>query len=266
MRIQAFPAIANGGVFVATGDIDRDGFADVIVGTQGPRPAQVRVFSGRRGNVLADFYAFEDGVTPAATPLPLRVHSLVATTRVFGPARGGLQVAARVAGGDVDGDGFADVMVASGEGVKPRIEVYSGKLLTDAAAAAKIVSIAVSSTPGAGWNGNGAFVAAADMNGDGRSEIVVSFDGSPVVSVVNPRNGSVLSSLDLTTLPGGLRYGQGARIAARAGRIAIATGPGVAPSVRVLAFEMIGAEATWSSEPLTLPRLGAIGKNGLFIG
>jgi len=182
------------------------------------------------------------------------------------PAIGGLQVAVRVAGGDVNGDGFADVIVASGEGVAPRVEVYSGKLLTQAAANARIASFAVSSTPGAGWNGNGAFVAAADMNRDGRSEIVVSFDGSPSVSVVNPLDGGVLSSVDLTTLMGGAMFGQGARIAARAGRIAIATGPGVAPSARVLAFEMIGMQGVWSIEPLTLPELGAIGTNGLFIG
>jgi len=50
--------------------------------------------------------------------------------------------------------------------------------------------------------------------------------------------------------------------AARAGRVAIASGPGVAPTGRVLAFRNLA----WAVEPLTQPRLGATGTNGLFIG
>lgn len=237
-RLRAFNNIPKGGgVFVATADVDRDGFADLIVGTQGARPAQVIVVSGRRGNVLARFNAFGNG-----SPV---------------------QVAARVAGGDVDGDGFGDVVVSSGVGIKPRAEVYSGRLLTQGAAAPRIAAFALSATPGAGRTGNGAYVAAADMTGDGRCELVVSFDGRPTVSVVNGLTGSVLSSVNLTTLPGlGPTFAKGARIAARAGRVAIASGPGVAPTVRILAFRSLA----WAVEPLTQPRLGATGTNGLFIG
>jgi hypothetical protein len=39
-----------------------------------------------------------------------------------------------VATSDINRDGFADVIVASGVGIKPRAEVYSGLLLTRAAA------------------------------------------------------------------------------------------------------------------------------------
>jgi hypothetical protein len=92
---------------------------------------------------------------------------------------------------------------------------------------------------------------------------VVSFDGRPTVSVIDGRTGGVLSTVNLTTLPEvGATFGTGARIAARAGRVAIASGPGVAPSVRVLAFRNLA----WSVEPLVQPKLGATGTAGLFIG
>jgi hypothetical protein len=238
---QQFRAFTNipkgGGVFVATGDINRDGFADVIVGTQGQRAAEVIVVSGRRGDVLGQFKPFGNGKP--------------------------VIVAARVAGGDVNGDGFADVIVASGVGIKPRAEVYSGWLLTSSAATTRIAAFALSATPGAAWTGNGAFVAAADMNGDGKAEIVASFNGRPIVSVVNGLTGSVVSAVNLSTLPGvGTAFAQGARIAARAGRIAIVSGQGVTPTMRILAFKSLA----WSVEPLTQPRLGATGTNGLFIG
>jgi hypothetical protein len=266
MRFEAFTTIPEGGVYVATGDIDCDGYGDVIVGTQGLRPAQVRVFSGRRGTVLADFYAFQTTESQGATELPGRFS--VTGSTVFGPSTVGLSVSARVAGGDVDGDGFADVTVGTGEGTKPTVEVYSGFALTkkQPVSKAKIASYAVSSTPSGGWTGNGVFVAAADMNGDGACEVAVSFDGSPIVSVLNGLDGTVISSIDLTTLAGGLRYGQGARIAARSGRIAIATPAGVAPTVRSLAFTMIGDQAFWVLEDISVPRLGWTGKNGVFVG
>src|SRR5262249_27540840 len=75
-----------GGVFVAGGDIDLDGFADVIVATD-VGAAHVKVFSGRDGSLLRSFFAYEG-------------------------FSGGVTVAA----GDVDGDGRADVITGTATG------------------------------------------------------------------------------------------------------------------------------------------------------
>lgn len=88
----------RGGVYVAAGDVDRDGAADVIVGAGEGGGSRVRVFDGRTGGVLADFFAFEETF------------------------RGGVRVAA----GDVDGDGDgpAEVVVGAGPGGGPRVSVF----------------------------------------------------------------------------------------------------------------------------------------------
>jgi hypothetical protein len=240
MQFRAFPNLpVGGGVFVATGDVNRDGFADVIAGSDGSRAAQVIVVSGRRGEVLRQFLPFGNGKA--------------------------VVVAARVAGGDVDGDGFADVVVATGPGRSPRAEVYSGKLLVrnTNAVQARIASFALAAGTGRNQAGNGVFVAAADMTGDGKAEVIASFDGRPTVSVINGLTGRVLSAVNLATLPGaGPAFAKGVRVAARANRIAIVTGPGSQPALRILAFRNLA----WSVSPLKSPALGATGTKGLYIG
>ena len=126
-----------------------------------------------------------------------------------------------------------------------------------------MAAFALSSVPGKPQAGNGAYVAAADMNGDGRAELVVSFNASPTVSVVEGTTGKVLSSVNLSTGLGlGAGFARGATVAARANRIAVATGPGVAPAARILAFRSLA----WSVEAIQPPPVATAARTGLYVG
>src|SRR6266487_4805471 len=84
----AFATSFTGGVFVASGDVNGDGFADIITGAGAGGGPHVKVFNGKTEAVMQDFFAFDPGFTDAV----------------------------RVASGDVNGDGFADIIAGAGAG------------------------------------------------------------------------------------------------------------------------------------------------------
>src|SRR5262249_39561411 len=77
----------NGGVFVAAGDVNKDGAADIIVGADAGGASEVQVFNGRNGAMMLDFFA-------------------------YGAFAGGVRVGAA----DINGDGFADIITGAGPG------------------------------------------------------------------------------------------------------------------------------------------------------
>ncbi|VTS05531.1 FG-GAP repeat protein [Tuwongella immobilis] len=108
---QPFEATFTGGVNVALGDINQDGFPDVIVGAGPGGGPRIRVFEGSavrnqgRGfnpnltsNVLADFFAYESS------------------------QRGGVYVAA----GNFFGLSNEELVVGAGPGGGPRVRVLDG--------------------------------------------------------------------------------------------------------------------------------------------
>ncbi|MBX3400769.1 MAG: PKD domain-containing protein [Gemmataceae bacterium] len=182
----AYEETYRGGVRVAVGDTQGDGSADVITATGiggGPR---VRVIDSETQAVLADFFVYEetyrggmflavgdvndDGADDIATAPDVgggpRVKVVDGKTQktifddfVFDPE---LRNGTRVALNDVNGDGFADVVVSSGPGGNRvrAIDVKNGRTIFD--------QVVFDTT-----NTGGVFVAAGDVEGDGRAEIIV---------------------------------------------------------------------------------------------
>lgn len=143
----AYPGF-SGGVTVAAGDVNGDGRADIITGAASESAGHVKVFDGRSGAELRSFLAYDAGFTGG----------------VF------------VGGGDIDGDGFDDIITGAGpaESGGPHVKVFSG---ADHSLLASF--LAYSST----FKG-GVRVGAGDVNGDGVPDVITA-PGSGLPPTVN---------------------------------------------------------------------------------
>ena len=153
---------------VALGDVNGDGVTDFIAGAGPGGASRVRVIDGRDGTtVLADFLAFDPSFT------------------------GGVYVAA----GDLTGDGLADVVVTpdapDGQGIGPVVRVFGGASLRGGTntplKVADFLGIAdLAGNADTSFRG-GARAAVADVNGDGRPDLLITAGstGGPRVTVWN---------------------------------------------------------------------------------
>jgi len=154
----------TGGLFVAAGDMNGDGKAEIAVSADSGGGGRVAIFQLVNGELirLSDFFGIQDP-----------------------NFRGG----SRVAIGDVDGDSFGDLIVGAGFGGGPRVAIFSGpSLLQGFSAPPKLVPdfFAFGGTDVQTLR-NGVFVGAGDMTGDGKADLIVGGGpgGGPRVLVIS---------------------------------------------------------------------------------
>jgi hypothetical protein len=193
---DAFPGFV-GGVFVAGGDVNGDGSANIITGTDAGASGAVKVFTGS-GLLLANFFAYGVGFT------------------------GGVRVAA----GDVNGDGSADIITGAGGASGGHVKVFNGLTM------AEIRSFL---PYGVGYTG-GSYVAGGDVNGDGLADVVVGTDsGTPHVKVFSGADNSELYSFFAydPSFAGGVRVAAGDLNGDGRADIITGAGPGGVAQVKV---------------------------------
>ncbi len=153
--VTPFGSGFTGGVRVAVGDVNGDTIPDLIVGAGAGGGPQISVYNGANGNLLTTFFAFETAY------------------------RAGVVVAA----GDVNADRYADIIVGSSAGAA-RVSVFDGKT------GAEYSTLFAYEPTFLG----GVTVASADVNADGRADVIVGAGkgGAPRVRALSGATGAEL--------------------------------------------------------------------------
>jgi len=208
--VQPFGPDFTGGLMVAVGDIDGNGVGDVAVAADMGGGPRVSIYLNGVSELTNNFFALDDAF------------------------RGGL----RIALGDVDGDGRADLVVAGGPGAGPRIATYDARTLTNFHTPERLFNDFFALDPATRL---GCFVAVGDLNGDGRADIAVSSDagGGPIVSIFDGQSFFTQPELLANFLAGNPDARGGLRIAIRdisvdeGLELIVGDGPGAGSTVRV---------------------------------
>jgi hypothetical protein len=231
--IAPFEAKFTGGVFVAAGDLTGDGKAELIITPDQGGGPRVRVFSGGTFTQLADFFGIDDP--------NFRGGARAAVGDINGDGTGDLIVAAGfgggprvavfdgksigpnpvklfgdffafeptlsngvfVAAGDLNGDGYADLIAGGGPGGGPRVLVLSGKDLMSGTKT-PLANFFVGDPNSRG----GVRVAVADLDGDNQADLVVGSgtgNGSRVTSYLGKNitaNGTPPEQFGFDAFPG----------------------------------------------------------------
>ena len=220
----AYDSSFRGGAFVASNDLNGDGFADIITGPGPGGGPHVRAFSGKDGTIIADFFAYDPSFRGGVTVAVGDVNGDGVHDIITGPGPGGgsqievidgtklglknpitaqiLPAAVYasffafdpsfiggvfVGAGNLDGDKFADIVAGPLTRGSPRAVVFTGKALQQA-------NSIFTSDPGLR---TGLRFTLADTNGDGIDELVVVAGpgGGPQEVVINPLTGEVIQSV-----------------------------------------------------------------------
>lgn len=157
----------TGGAYVAAGDVNGDGLADIIVGTTAAP-------TGNLGTSTAARVRVYDGATGASL--------LTTNLQPYASFAGGAYVGA----GDIDADGLAEIITGAGKNGGPEVKAY--KFDTEHGTTAKLMSFLAYDASFTG----GVRVSGGDADGDGLSEIITG-PGSGLASDLTIRNPHTLA-------------------------------------------------------------------------
>jgi hypothetical protein len=213
-----------GGIYVATGDVNGDGYTDIITGTDADNPddsdpftaARVRVFSGAPGS----------GGAMLVDILP------------YGSFTGG----ARVSSADLNADGRDDPITAAGPGGGPHVLAYDAADSTLYSSSSPPISALLRNffAYNPGFTG-GVYIAAGDINGDIVPDIITGpgAGGGPNVVAYSGVDQSILTSFFAyaPTFSAGVRVAVGDISGSGINSIVTGPGPGGASHIRTFALD-----------------------------
>jgi hypothetical protein len=245
----------NVGANVAVGDIEHNGFADIVTGADVGNP-DVRVY---RGKDIATGTFKPDGASLIAQFFPYALQ---------------FNVGANVAVGDVTGDGFADVVTGATAG-NPDVRVYNGKDIAQGKFQPTGSSLLAQFFPFALQFNVGAFVAVGDTTGSGFGDVITGATvGNPDVHVYSGQaiakgtfnNATPDASLRNQFFAYGLNFNIGAAVASAdfegTGKFDILTGASAGtPHCRV-----VKGNATGILPPALFEAIPSDLQGGIFVG
>ncbi len=206
----AFDPAFGGGAYVASADLNGDDRAEIIVGADGGGGPRIQVYSGADGTELLSFFGFDSSFS------------------------GGVRLAA----GDVSGDGTPDIIVAAGPGGGPHVRIFNGQSGDQITGPlGSFYAFEDSSF------GGGLFIAAGDVNGDGRIDVITSAGsgGGPRIRIFDSMTGDQLAGPVGSFFAYAPGYTGGVRVAASDitgdGRADIITTPGPTGGPHLRAFD-----------------------------